>query len=114
MKKKKSLNVSDDETKMLKLLLHNSQKKFTTNQVNEVLGIDKRNYATQRKLRNDIINHLNQKFHNLLGGKEIICRTPNVDDKRMTDYFINSDLNSKEIELIEKVSEMNSNTPPPR
>lgn len=107
-KKKKSLQVTDDEIKILKLLLTNSQTKFTTNQVNEILGIDKRNYATQRKIRNDVINNLNEKFINQLGEKELLCRTPNADDKRMTDYFINPNLNPKEIELIQKVSGINS------
>jgi hypothetical protein len=108
-KRKNSLQVTEDEIKILKLLLNNSQSKFTTNQLNEILGIDKRNYATQRKIRNDIINNLNQKFINSLGEKELLCRTPNADDKRMTDYFINPNLNPKEIELIQKVSGNDSN-----
>lgn len=107
-KKANSLHVTDDEIKILKLLLNNSQNKYNTNKINEILGIDKRNYATQRKIRNDAINMLNEKFIHSLGEKELICRAPNIEDKRMTDYFLNPNLNRKEIELIQEVSGINS------
>ncbi len=110
-KKTKSLHVTDDEIKNFKLLLNNSQYKYNTNEINEILGIDKRNYATQRKIRNDTINTLNEKFIHSLGEKELICRAPNVEDKRMTDYFLNPNLNSKEIDLIQEASGINANRP---
>lgn len=94
------LSLSELEVSTVKEFIHHPDKKFTTLEVNALLQIEKKTYDNQRQIRNRIIGNINQQFLTILENKELICRSPNAEDKRMMEYFVNPEIKGKEIEKI--------------
>jgi len=102
--KQNELMLSELECKIVKVFL-NSEKgtRFTTLELNELLQIQKKTYNNQRQIRNRFISLLNQKLGKFFDSMDFVCRTPNNDDKRMMDYFINLEIDDKDLESLIKL-----------
>ena len=82
------------ELMVLQLLYVNAIKEKTTSidEINAVLGIGKRNFNVQKKLRSDCIQSINYKIDLLLGFPEnVIDKKRSEEDKRSFEYFITPD-----------------------
>jgi hypothetical protein len=91
----KNLELQVIETKVLKVFLAAENKKFTTAEVNALLEIDQKSYDSQRQIRTRIMGQLNQKLLTECGGKELIVRSANPEDKRMMDFYVNPEVDPK-------------------
>ena len=88
------VQLEGQELMVLQLLYVNAIKEKTTSidEINAVLGIGKRNFNVQKKLRSDCIQSINYKIDLLLGFPEnVIDKKRSEEDKRSFEYFINPD-----------------------
>lgn len=79
------------EKDLLSFILEQSQKGTLTSiaQINEVLGIQKRNIDIQKNVRTDVIGSINEKCKYLTQHQEsILQRVRSEMDKRMFEYFV--------------------------
>lgn len=96
------LALSETELASVKEFIAHPDKKFTTLEVNTLLNIEKKTYDNQRQIRNRIISTINQQFLTVLENKELIYRSPNAEDKRMMEYYVNPELKPKELEKVKE------------
>ena len=102
-KNRNELNFSELEMIVVKEIINNPiDKKFTTLEINTLLQINTKSYDNQRQIRNRVISGINKNLHSFFDSKDFICRTANVEDKRMMDYFINPEIKKKDIEGLSK------------
>jgi hypothetical protein len=92
------LNLSEIEKQTLELIVKNSWNGLTTsvNQINKILGTERKPGKIQNNIRGDIIMELNNKFklYTLLNDN-LIDRKKSEFDKRHIEYFISENLISK-------------------
>jgi len=85
-----------NESQMLLLRVLVAKKKagqlLSTNELNELLGIDTRSPDNQKKIRSEVVKGLNLAFHALGFPHEAIGRVRHNDDRRMMMYFLHDDL----------------------
>lgn len=94
--------LSELELSSVKRFIQDPYKKFTTLEVNALLQIEKKTYDNQRQIRNRVITSINQQCMSVLNKKEMICRSPNEDDKRMMDYYVNPELTQRDLEKVKE------------
>jgi hypothetical protein len=107
IKKKKSIKISktgdtgiinnsleafdEKELIVLNTILHNSERGLDTfiEQINQVLGIEKKNIAIQKRQRSDILISINTKLSLLLDTPDLLIQKKRLEfDKRSFCYFI--------------------------
>lgn len=82
---------SELETEVLKVITSNSQKALLTSieDLNKVLGVNKKSIEVQKKQRSDVISSINKKYSYIQKDKgELIERKQAEFDKRSFEYFI--------------------------
>ena len=67
-----------------------------------LLDINTKSYDNQRQIRNRVISGINHKLYSFFDSKDFICRSPNIDDKRMMDYYLNPEIRKREIKILHK------------
>lgn len=88
------VQLEQQELTVLRLLYVNAIKEKTTtiDELNSVLGISKRNFNVQKKLRSDCIQSINYKLDLLLRFPDnVIDKKRSEEDKRSFEYFITPD-----------------------
>lgn len=95
--RKASIPLAEAESLVVSQFIQHPGKRFTTLEINQLLQIDKKSYDNQRQIRNRMISSINQQMAAWLNGKELILRAPNLEDKRMMDYFINPELSPEHL-----------------
>lgn len=97
------LSFSDLELSVIKEIINNPiERKFTTLEINTLLDINTKSYDNQRQIRNRVISGINHKLYSFFDSKDFICRSPNIDDKRMMDYYLNPEIRKREIKILHK------------
>jgi DNA-binding MarR family transcriptional regulator len=76
--------------------------RLSGSELNIILQIEQKNYDNQRQIRNRLIGTINKKHYHHFESKDLINRSPNTEDKRMMDYFINPEINQKELDKFKK------------
>ena len=101
--KKSDGDFSDLELSVIKEIINNPiERKFTTLEINTLLDINTKSYDNQRQIRNRVISGINHKLYSFFDSKDFICRSPNIDDKRMIDYYLNPEVKKREIKILYK------------
>lgn len=101
--KKPDDDFSDLELSIIKEIINNPiERKFTTLEINTLLDINTKSYDNQRQIRNRVISGINHKLYSFFDSKDFICRSPNIDDKRMMDYYLNPEIRKREIKILHK------------
>lgn len=92
------LGLSEIEKQTLELIVKNSWNGLTTsvNQINKILGTERKTGKVQNNIRGDIIMELNNKFkaYTLLNDN-LVDRKKSEFDKRHIEYFISENLINK-------------------
>lgn len=93
---KKPLNISfnDVEKALITLLIKNSDNSqpTTVDEVNYIAGVKDKSIGLQKKVRNDLLNSINEKYKILIQKNEnFIQRKRSVEDKRYFEYYITDD-----------------------
>ena len=95
---KQQFQLYEQEKLVLQTLIQQTLgEKLSSAALNNLLQIEHKSYDNQRQIRNRIIQTINQKLYHSFGSKELILRSYNTEDKRMMDYYINPDVNLKEL-----------------
>ncbi len=96
--RKQQFELSEQEKQVLQSLTQKQAgEKLSSSALNNLLQIGHKSYDNQRQIRNRVIQTINQKLYNSFGSKELILRSYNSEDKRMMDYYINPDINTKDL-----------------
>ena len=88
-------NLSEIERQLLELLVRNNWNNNNTsvNQINKILGTEKKDVKVQNNIRGEIINQINDKFSMYSSIIDKLIERQRVEfDKRYVEYFINEKL----------------------
>jgi hypothetical protein len=91
-KKQLQLNLDEHELSLLNTLLTSQQGGLTTIEVNDLLGLSKKNLDNQRKLRLNIISNINHQIYLKYRIENAIVRISSSDDKRQSLYTLKTDV----------------------
>ena len=89
------LNLTEIERQLLELLVRNNWNNMNTsvNQINKILGTEKKDVKIQNNIRGEIINQINNKFLIYSSINDQLIDRQRVEfDKRYVEYFINEKL----------------------
>jgi predicted CopG family antitoxin len=88
-------NLTEIERQLLELLIRNNWNNMNTsvNQINKILGTEKKDVKIQNNIRGEIINQINNKFLIYSSINDQLIDRQRVEfDKRYVEYFINEKL----------------------
>lgn len=88
-------NLTEIERQLLELLVRNNWNSINTsvNQINKILGTEKKDVKVQNNIRGEIINQINDKFSMYSSIIDKLIERQRVEfDKRYVEYFINEKL----------------------
>ncbi len=91
-------NLSEIEKQLLELLVRNNWNNINTsvNQINKILGTEKKDVKIQNNIRGEVINQINNKFTVYSSIQDNLIERQRVEfDKRYVEYFINDKLLQK-------------------
>ena len=91
-KKQLQLNLDEPELSLLNTLLTSKQGGLTTIEVNDLLGLAKKNLDNQRKLRLNIISNINHQIYLKYRIDNAIIRISASDDKRQSLYTLKNEV----------------------
>ena len=91
-KKQLQLNLDEPELSLLNTLLTSKQGGLTTIEVNDLLGLAKKNLDNQRKLRLNIISNINHQIYLKYRIDNAIIRISASDDKRQSIYTLKNEV----------------------
>ena len=91
-KKQLQLNLDESELSLLNTLLTSKQGGLTTIEVNDLLGLAKKNLDNQRKLRLNIISNINHQIYLKYRIDNAIIRISASDDKRQSLYTLKNEV----------------------
>lgn len=104
-------SISEVEKKVLSLLISNSlsNKKASVEEINKVLGLEKRTYKIQNNMRAQIISSINKLFGAHINTKDILIERERSNfDKRYFDYNINQRYLQKMAVAIREMNKLHS------
>lgn len=90
--KRFQLNLDEQELTFMNSLLASPEGCLTTIQVNDLLGLSKKNLDNQRKLRLNIISNINHQIYLKYRIENAIVRISSSDDKRQSLYTLKTDV----------------------
>jgi hypothetical protein len=90
--KRFQLNLDEQELTFMNSLLASPEGSLTTIQVNDLLGLSKKNLDNQRKLRLNIISNINHQIYLKYRIENAIVRISSSDDKRQSLYTLKTDV----------------------
>ena len=86
------LDLTMEEKKLIQLLLSKEElERFSTVELNEVLGLDAKSIENQRKIRTSIIASINQKIYFRYSIPNAIERSTATQDRRLTLYHLKAE-----------------------
>ncbi|MFM7216818.1 MAG: hypothetical protein ACKO1U_02225 [Bacteroidota bacterium] len=88
------LELTPSEMRLMELLVEKQQalQPLSTQQMNEILGIDQRTVDSQKKTRSEVIRHINKCFNDAGYRGEAVQRSRQEDDRRAVSYVIAPDI----------------------
>jgi hypothetical protein len=86
------LDLTMEEKKLIQLMLSKEElERFSTVELNEVLGLDAKSIENQRKIRTSIIASINQKIYFRYSIPNAIERSTATQDRRLTLYHLKAE-----------------------